>query len=117
MDKTLENIQELIRERGMSEKQFLSDNGFSATAMSDWKAGRMKSYQKHIRKIADYFGVSVDFLLGREEKQSWRKERQFVLMGKGGPGGQEILKLTEEEYDAAMSVIASLRRHKGSKTP
>ena len=116
MYKTLENIQELIRERGMSEKQFLSDNGFSATAMSDWKAGRMKSYQKHIRKIADYFGVSVDFLLGREEKQSWRKERQFVLMGKGGPGGQEILKLTEEEYDAAMSVIASLRRHKGSKT-
>ena len=116
MDKTLENIQELIRERGMSEKQFLSDNGFSATAMSDWKAGRMKSYQKHIRKIADYFGVYVDFLLGREEKQSWRKERQFVLMGKGGPGVQEILKLTEEEYDAAMSVIASLRRHKGSKT-
>lgn len=117
MDSTLLKIQELIREKGISERQFLTDNGFSSTAMSDWKAGRMRSYQKHLRKIADYFGVSVDFLLGREGNSDWEREKQFVLMGKGGPGGQEIVRLTEEEYDAAMSVITSLRRHKRRKTP
>lgn len=67
---TLETILSLINAKGISEKQFLLDVGLNSTAMSDWKKGRNKSYLKHIDKIADYFGVSIDFLLGKSSNPS-----------------------------------------------
>ena len=37
--------------------------GISKSTFSDWKSGRSKPKQKKLQKIADYFGVSVDYLM------------------------------------------------------
>ena len=60
---TLEKILRLIREKGISEKQLLADLKFDRTALSQWKKGQNKSYKKYICRIADYFGVTTDYLL------------------------------------------------------
>ena len=64
MNITVERILELVAEKGITEKQFLQDNGFNRTLLSDWKSGKSSSYKKHLAKIAAYFGVSTDYLLG-----------------------------------------------------
>ena len=38
--------------------------GITKNAFTDWKSGKIKSYQKHLPKIAEFFGVSADYLLG-----------------------------------------------------
>lgn len=37
--------------------------GISKSTFSDWKSGRSKPKQEKLQKIADYFGVSVDYLM------------------------------------------------------
>lgn len=64
---TVERIEELIAEKGITEKQFLIDVGLNKSTMSDWRKGTTKSYEKHIAKIADYFNVSTDYLLGKTD--------------------------------------------------
>ena len=46
------------------------------SAIGDWRRGSTKSYLKHIDKIADYFNVSVDYLLGRENMTFTETEAQ-----------------------------------------
>ena len=42
--------------------------GFSAAAAPYWKKSKRPPKREGLEKIADYFGVSVDYLLGKEEK-------------------------------------------------
>ena len=38
------------------------------TSLSNWKNGKSKPSTQTLQKIADYFGVSVDYLMTGEEK-------------------------------------------------
>ena len=73
---TIEKILKLIKEKGITEKEFLNDLKFDKTAMSQWKKGQNVSYKKYINRIADYFGVTTDYLLkddllAPDKKLSW----------------------------------------------
>lgn len=37
------------------------------SAFSNWKSGRNKSYLRYLPNIAEFFNVTVDYLLGKEE--------------------------------------------------
>ena len=49
------------------------DTGVAQTTLSDWKRGRSTPKSDTMKKIADYFGVSVDYLMtGSDEKPEER---------------------------------------------
>ena len=63
---TIERIQTMIKQNGLTQKKVLSDCGISENTlkrMTDNKG--MSSF--YLAKIADYLGCSVDYLLGRTE--------------------------------------------------
>ena len=43
--------------------------GISASTFSDWKSGRSVPKLDKIKLIADYFGVSLDYMMGAEDVQ------------------------------------------------
>lgn len=55
----------LLNESEFDQKYFAEQIGVKPQTISDWKAGRNKSYTKLIEPIADFFGVTVDYLLGK----------------------------------------------------
>ena len=66
MDKSVQNILDLCEERGVAITRVLTDLGFSRGLGSQWKAGKQKPSSDKLQRTADYFGVSVDDLIGRE---------------------------------------------------
>lgn len=58
-------IKKLREERGMQQKELALDLGVSQPTISDWEAGRKIPAGKRLEQIADYFNVSVDYLIGR----------------------------------------------------
>lgn len=69
MDISLERILSLKSSMGITDTQFQKDLGLYATALSEWKNGKTKSYIKHLPKIAKYFNVSVDYILGNTDEK------------------------------------------------
>ncbi len=58
-------IDELLKEKGVSGSKMSSDLGMSRSFMTELRKGRAKSIKTETaKKIADYFGVSTDYLLG-----------------------------------------------------
>ena len=44
--------------------------GFSAATAPYWKKSQRPPKREGLEKIAEYFGVSVDYLLGKEQKKT-----------------------------------------------
>ena len=55
----------LLSESEFDQKYFAEQIGVKPQTISDWKAGRNRSYTKLIDKISDFFGVTVEYLLGK----------------------------------------------------
>ena len=65
---TINKIFELINSKGMSVNSFAVDCKINTMLFSHWKKGRQKPSIDALIKIADYFNVSIDYLVGREIK-------------------------------------------------
>ena len=62
----LNKIIYLLKERGEKQIDLTTYLGVTKNVFTDWRAGRNNSYMKHLPKIAEFFDVSVDYLLGKE---------------------------------------------------
>ena len=62
----LNKIISLLKERGIKQKELTDYLSVSHNVFTEWKAGRNSSYMKHLPKIAEFFDVPVDYLLGKE---------------------------------------------------
>ena len=84
-------LKRLLSEKGVTQKQFLSDISININAVTDWKKNGNIPNGETLKRIAAYFDVSVDYLLG---------------------AGNDELKSTKN-YDIKFS--ANLRRMRRSK--
>lgn len=60
-------FEKLLKARGITAYKVAKDLGFNNTLFSDWKSGKSKPKVDKLKKIADYFGVSIDYLITEEE--------------------------------------------------
>ena len=65
MDEVLNRILDLLKENGKNQKELSKALGINASAVTEWKKGKMKSYNHYLYQIAEFFNVSVDYLLGK----------------------------------------------------
>ena len=76
-----ENIIALCTERGIKGGKLCTDIGMSKGILTDLKMGRQTGISAaNAQKIASYFGVSVGYLLGEEEKDI-KKEQPIEYDG------------------------------------
>lgn len=61
--RTLNKIIQLLDEQNKNQKELTDYLCISKNVFTDWKSGRNKSYTKHLPKIAEFFGVTVDYLV------------------------------------------------------
>nr|DAI19182.1 MAG TPA: Cro/C1-type HTH DNA-binding domain protein [Caudoviricetes sp.] len=84
-----ERLFALCQERGITAYRMCKDTGVQPSVMTDLKMGRRQTVKAETAaKIAAYFGVSVDYLLGNEEKEKPTavkavsdEELKFALFG------------------------------------
>lgn len=62
-----EIFKQLIQDSGLTVYQISKDTGISESLMSHWKSGRQLPKYDSLNTLADYFGVSGDYLLGRTD--------------------------------------------------
>ena len=62
-------IYERLREaRGLSDYAVAAQTGIARSILSEWKAGKHQPGIKNLLILANFFGVSVDYLIGNTQK-------------------------------------------------
>lgn len=67
-------IKELRKARGLSQKAIAIDLKVSQATVSAWENGKKKMSNRSAAKVADYFMVSMDYLLGRSDSMEHEKK-------------------------------------------
>ena len=98
-----EIIDKLCQERGIRPGRLCTDLGISRGLMTDLKMGRKKGVNAETaRKIADYLGVSVGYLLGQNEPRDILDEVDVAFYG-------DFKELNEQEKDAVRDMVRIMR--------
>ena len=72
-----EVFEQLLQEHGVSSYKVAKEAGVTQTALSNWKSGRNTPSTTTLQKIADYFGVTIDYLMTGEN--TTKKETSLTL--------------------------------------
>ena len=63
-----EVFKQLLQKHGVSPYKVSKDTGVTQTSLSNWKTGKSTPTTKTLQRLADYFGVTLDYLMtGKEE--------------------------------------------------
>lgn len=66
----VQNILRLAKEKKITNQQLCKILETNPNKIYDWKIGKSKPSAEDISKLADYFDVSTDYLLGRQVTES-----------------------------------------------
>lgn len=103
---TLDKIIVLLKEQGKKQIELCEYIGVKKNAFTSWKRGANSSYKKHIDKIAEFLGVSTDYLLGIKKENSPSSEENGL-----SDSQKEIIALFDsappELQAAALAVLKS----------
>lgn len=90
---------QLLQERGVSSYKITKDTGIPNGLISDWKLGKKTPAADNLIKLANYFDVSVDYLLGRtdnpEKAAGVITDEQFSKSAIGYMSKESIQKFVE----------------------
>lgn len=62
-------FEELLQKHGVTAYKVSKETGIATSTLSDWKKGKSTPKQDKLQKIADYFGITLAYLLGIEEQE------------------------------------------------
>lgn len=66
-------LKNLRKERGISQLKLAMDLNMSQNCISRYETGEREADYATLIKFADYFNVSIDYLLGRTENPTFLK--------------------------------------------
>ena len=87
----IERLLELISEKGISRKQFNDDVQINKNQLKRWETAGTVPNRTTLTVIAQYFGVSVEYLLGETDERA-EKEKS--------PAGAELSEKDKKLVDA-----------------
>lgn len=105
MSDVAKRIFDLLDSRNIEQQELAEYLGLKKQSISEWRAGRTHSYKKYINKIAEFFGVSTDYLLSTEnmspsntDEDIWRDLLKTFSM-------DELKQLSQLPRDAAGEIV------------
>lgn len=123
----VEKIRALARQRDLSLPQLEQELGLGNGTISRWRSSSPNT--EKLQKIADYFQVSMDYLLGREQYLTQKDEKDIakdldniiekLASGEDGPAsynGEEIspeaAELFRDELEIALKRLKLINKEK-----
>ena len=86
----------LCKSKGVSQKQALEDMEMNRNAAQPWSKGMPGA--DALEKIADYFEVSMDVLLGREQKNPVTENGNGISKAKSELV-EKVMRMSDEELE------------------
>ena len=72
-----ERFAELLKEKGLTAYRISKEINVSQSTLSDWKKGKSTPKTDKLQLIADYLGVSIDYLVGKTDIRQTANESNW----------------------------------------
>lgn len=97
-----EIFEKLCAEKGVTPYRVCKETGITTSTISNWKAGRYTPKQDKMQKIADFLGVSIEYLMTGSEKV---KPKDPTLTSKDNKDIAQRLEETLSDLENSQSAL------------
>lgn len=106
------NLKKVRINNKISQQKLADEISVSRSTIAMWETGGSQPDNDNLMRIADYFNVTVDYLLGREEKPadsglSKEPKENVIIYHRNGKTVQK--EFTKEEMNMLATMIDSLK--------
>ena len=108
-----DRLKELCDTKGVSPYKACTDVGLNRAAVAKWKGGSQPNGATAV-KLAEYFGVSVDYLLGKEKAPTPKGERDILDEVDVAFYG-DYKELTEDDKETLRAMARVMRERRKNK--
>lgn len=102
----MNRIRQLRKSRGLSQAQVAAELKVHQTAVSQWETGRTDPDIESARALSDFFGVSLDYLLGHDLQND---ELDEVYLNLARAARDRDLKLNDRDIDFILDFAQRLK--------
>lgn len=106
---TLDIMQALLKEQKKTQKELCDYLGITKGTYSNWKKGLSESYKSYIMEIAEFFGVSADYLLGKTKLKKGTAPTEQPLTPMQEKAVNMILSLPDSALEDLMRFLDALQ--------
>lgn len=75
-----QNFARLLREHNVTPYRVHKETGVAQSTLSDWKNGKSVPSVENLKRIATYFGVTIDYLADVEWETDVRRENEKIKL-------------------------------------
>ena len=100
-----ERLKQLRKELGLTQEEFAEKIGYTRTAVSAWEIGRNEPSNNDTIKLADFFGVSIDYLLGKSDVRNPEPQDDPLGLAEIGFSMKDYVPPTETQKEQIRSLI------------
>lgn len=101
-----DNLKQLRKAKGITQTQFASEFNISAGTIAMWETGKRMPDTEMLRKIAQFFNVSIDYLLDNEKSPlddtKEPEDEELIILNRNAK------KLSEEQQKILLDVVKQM---------
>jgi transcriptional regulator with XRE-family HTH domain len=102
------NLKRLREENHLTQEELANNLGLKRYNISDWEQGRTQPDIDSIKKLADYFQVSTDYLLGKSDIRNINNENEDYRIAFDDIG-KDYAELEDSEKDMIKTMIKAFK--------
>lgn len=111
-----DRLKRLCDERGISAYKACTDIGLNRAAVAKWKNGSIPSGTT-AAKLADYFGVTTDYLLGKENKKAPTENGERDILDEVDVAFYgDFKELSDDEKETIRDMVRLMRQRKEKRS-
>lgn len=103
---------QICDERNVTPSQVALKCGFNKSSVTNWKKNGYAPRQEILIKISNYFNVSVDYLLGNEEKENTTVSDSDIKVALFGGDAEVISETAWNDVKTFAQRVAEIERKK-----
>ena len=118
-------FEELLKRNNVTAYRVAKETGVTTATLTSWKQGKYTPKREKLQKIADYFGVTIEYFTGEESKEpsntiTEKDERDIakdlenlrgkLMSGANGPLSYDGEPIPEEDAELLLGQIELMMR-------
>lgn len=110
-----DRLKELRKERDLTQEEISEICQVAKQTISNWENNVTQPPFDIVKKLAQYFGVTIDYLLDFTQDDADNMEKLKIALKEAGMWDYNVDDMSREDFEKAMQIVAMLKEKKDDK--
>lgn len=105
-----DRLKKMRKERNLTQEEIGELCEVGKTTISNWENNITQPPFEIVKKIAQYFGVTIDYLLNFTQDDADNMEKLKIALKEAGMWDYSMDDMSREDFEKAMKIVAMIKK-------